>query len=101
MLPVKIGEAGRLQPYFLYEDWEFAHLLGINEQTIKQTGGGINYYIHGQNVRLTAEYLDTEFGTATAVHRRPRRPRDRRADRQGEGLQHVPPHAAGRRVLER
>jgi hypothetical protein len=65
MLPGKVGEQGRLQPYFLYEDWTFAHLLGINEQTIEQVGGGINYYIHRQNVRLTAEYLDTAFGTAT------------------------------------
>jgi hypothetical protein len=65
MIPGTIGKEGHVQPYFLYEDWKFAHLLGINEQTIKQVGGGINYYIHRQNVRLTAEYLDTEFGTAT------------------------------------
>ena len=65
LLPGKIGAEGRLQPYFLYEDWTFAHLLGINDQTIKQVGGGINYYIHGQKARLTAEYLNTEFGTTT------------------------------------
>jgi hypothetical protein len=65
MFPGTIGAEGRLQPYFLYEDWTFAHLLGINEQTIKQVGGGLNYYIHGQKVRLTGEYLKTEFGTAT------------------------------------
>lgn len=65
MFPGTIGEQGLLQPYFLYEDWKFAHLLGINAQTITQVGGGINYYIHRQNVRLTAEYLDTEFGTET------------------------------------
>jgi hypothetical protein len=65
LLPVKIGKQGMLQPYFLYEDWKFAHLLGINGQTVEQAGAGINYYIHRQNVRLTAEYLDTEFGTPT------------------------------------
>lgn len=65
LFPGTIGKEGRVQPFFLYEDWTFAHLLGINEQTITQVGGGINYYIHGQNVRLTAEYLDTEFGTET------------------------------------
>lgn len=65
MFPGTIGAEGRLQPYFLYEDWTFAHLLGINEQTIKQVGGGLNYYVHGQKVRLTGEYLKTEFGTAT------------------------------------
>jgi hypothetical protein len=65
MLPVTLGKAGRLQPYFVYEDWKFAFLLGITDQKIKQAGGGINYYIHGQNARLTAEYLDTKFGTET------------------------------------
>jgi hypothetical protein len=65
MLPGKVGEEGRVQPYFLYEDWNFAHLLGINEQTVKQVGGGVNYYIHGQNARLTAEYSKTTFGTET------------------------------------
>jgi hypothetical protein len=65
MLPGTIGKEGRIQAYFLHEDWEFAHLLGINQQTVKQTGGGLNYYIHRQNVRLTAEYLDTEFGIPT------------------------------------
>ncbi len=65
MLPTVIGKEGRLQPYFLHEDWDFAFLLGIVDQSIKQTGGGINYYIHGQNVRLTAEYLDTTFGKET------------------------------------
>jgi hypothetical protein len=65
LLPGKLGKDGMLQPYFLYEDWNFAHLLGINGQTIKQSGIGINYYIHRQNVRLTGEYLDTKFGTPT------------------------------------
>jgi len=65
MLPGKIGKDGLIQGYFLYEDWKFAHLLGINNQTIKQSGVGVNYYIHRQNVRLTGEYLDTTFGTAT------------------------------------
>jgi hypothetical protein len=65
LLPFKVGKQGMLQPYGLYEDWTFAHLLGINGQTIKQKGLGINYYVHRQNVRVTAEYLDTVFGTAT------------------------------------
>jgi hypothetical protein len=65
ILPFKIGKQGMLQPYALYEDWKFAHLLGINAQTVKQAGAGVNYYIYRQNVRVTAEYLDTEFGTPT------------------------------------
>ena len=45
ILPVKIGKKGLLQPYVLYENWKFAHLLGIDDQKIKQDGGGLNYYI--------------------------------------------------------
>ena len=63
--PVKIGKEGIVQPYFLVESWTFAHLLGINDQKIDQVGGGLNYYIKRQNVRLTFEYLTTEFDKET------------------------------------
>jgi hypothetical protein len=63
--PVKIGKEGKLQPYLLYEDWKFANLLGITDQKITQTGGGLNYYIKRQNVRWTFEYLKTEFDKET------------------------------------
>ena len=67
ILPFKIGSLGKLQPYALYENWRFAHLLGIDNQRIQHYGGGLNYYITGdQRVRLTAEYLKTAFSTATA-----------------------------------
>ncbi|MFZ2492384.1 MAG: selenite/tellurite reduction operon porin ExtI [Thermoanaerobaculia bacterium] len=64
LLPNQIGP-GKVQPYVIMENWEFAHLLGINQQEIEQTGVGVNYYLKGQNVRLTFEYLKTEFATAT------------------------------------
>lgn len=67
MLPGKIGKEGRLQPYAFYERWLFAHLLGVNEQRIEQTGVGINYYIKEQKVRTTLEYLDTEFDKETTL----------------------------------
>ena len=63
--PVKIGRRGIIQPYLVAESWNFAHLLGINNQTIDQSGGGLNYYIKGQNVRLTFEYLKTKFAKET------------------------------------
>ncbi|MFN2238874.1 MAG: selenite/tellurite reduction operon porin ExtI [Thermoanaerobaculia bacterium] len=65
ILPITVGKKGLLQPYVLAESWEFAHLLGINNQKIDQVGAGVNYYIRRQNVRLTAEYLKTEFDQAT------------------------------------
>lgn len=65
ILPITVGNEGLIQPYFLVENWRFAHLLGIDGQKISQTGAGINYYIHQQNVRLTVEYLKTDFDKAT------------------------------------
>jgi len=67
LLPMTVGKEGKLQPYVLYERWHFAHLLGVNDQKIEQKGAGINYYIKGQSVRTTLEYLDTEFDTATTL----------------------------------
>ncbi|MGC1454835.1 MAG: selenite/tellurite reduction operon porin ExtI [Nitrospirota bacterium] len=67
MLPVTIGKEGKIQPYILYERWRFAHLLGVNLQTIDQKGVGINYYIKHQNVRTTLEYLETDFGHETTL----------------------------------
>lgn len=67
LLPGKVGPQGLLQPYVIYEDWTFAHLLGIDDQNITQYGGGLNYYIRQQNVRLTAEYLKTEFEKPTGL----------------------------------
>jgi hypothetical protein len=67
ILPVTIKETGLLQPYGVYEDWKFAHLLGIDDQQINQYGGGLNYYLKGQNVRFTAEYLRTDFDKMTPL----------------------------------
>ena len=66
-LPLTIGKEGKLQPYVLYERWKLAHLLGVNEQRIEQTGLGINYYIKEQNIRTTVEYLDTGFDKETTL----------------------------------
>jgi hypothetical protein len=67
ILPGKLGKEGLVQPYFVYENWEFAHLLGINDQKIDQYGGGLNYFVRKQNVRLTLEYLKTEFDKPTGL----------------------------------
>jgi len=68
ILPVTVGKAGKIQPYALYENWKFAHLLGVDDQKVNQFGGGINYYVLGdQRVRVTAEYLKTEFDKNTAL----------------------------------
>lgn len=68
ILPFTVGKAGKIQPYALSEYWEFARLLGKNHQIINQYGGGVNYYISGDNrVRLTGEFLRTDFNQATSI----------------------------------
>lgn len=67
LLPINVGKEGRLQPYGIYENWEFAHLLGIDKQTITQSGLGLNYYVKEQRVRVTFEYLKTEFDKPTGL----------------------------------
>lgn len=56
----KIGP-GQLQPFVRLEDWKFALLNGVYAQRLKWTGGGVNYLINGQNLRLTLEYARTDF----------------------------------------
>lgn len=65
ILPVTVGKEGLIQPYVLAENWRFPALLNATNQRVKQTGGGINYYVHGQNVRFTLEYLKTDFDQPT------------------------------------
>ncbi len=99
ILPIKIGKDGKLQPYVLYEDWKFAYLLGVTDQKIKQTGGGINYYIHGQNVRLTARVSHHRVRQVDGLCRRPRQPGHLRPHRQDQEVQHVPDDVPSRGVL--
>lgn len=58
LLPGKVG-IGRLQPYFRYEKSDYGVTSGYYDQNWK--GAGINYYIDGQNLRLTLEYAKIEF----------------------------------------
>lgn len=60
LLPMKIG-GGQLQPFVRYENWRFASLNNIFDQKIKWFGGGINYFINGQSLRVTLEYAKTNF----------------------------------------
>lgn len=68
LLPITVGEKGKLQPYLFHENWDLAYLFGTYDQNVKQYGGGVNYYITGDNrVRLTAEYYDTQFDKPTRI----------------------------------
>ncbi len=67
LLPITVGSEGKLQPYGYYEKWDVAFLAGVADQTVTQTALGLNWYIRGQNVRLTFEYLHNEFDKPTGL----------------------------------
>lgn len=66
LLPTTVGKEGKLQPYAYYEKWDVAALAGQTDQTVTQKAVGFNWYIRGQNVRFTLEYLRNEFEKPTA-----------------------------------
>jgi hypothetical protein len=58
LFPQKVGW-GRLQPYFRYENSDYASTTGYYDQQWR--GAGVNYYINGQNLRLSVEYANVKF----------------------------------------
>jgi hypothetical protein len=50
-----------LQLFARYEGWTFASLEGVINQDLDWTGVGANYYVNGQNLKLTVEYANTDF----------------------------------------
>jgi hypothetical protein len=60
LLPGKIG-TGALQVYGRYEKWRFADLAAILDQEIKWSAVGVNYFLKGQDLRLTLEYSMNDY----------------------------------------
>jgi hypothetical protein len=59
-----------LQVFGRYEKWRFASLLNVYDQMVDWYAFGANYYVWGQNLKLTAEWSKTGFdkqGTFTNV----------------------------------
>jgi hypothetical protein len=59
-----------LQVFGRFEKWRFACLNNVFDQIIDWYGFGANYYIWGQNLKLTAEWSKTDFdqeGTFTSL----------------------------------
>ena len=67
LLPQTFGSEGKLQPYGYYEKFDVAALAGVTDQTVTQKAFGVNWYIKGQNVRFTLEYLKNEFAKPTGM----------------------------------
>jgi hypothetical protein len=57
----------KVQPFVRLEEWRFASLFDVFDQTIKWTGVGVNYFIDGQSLRVTIEYANTNFDKETNV----------------------------------
>lgn len=58
---------GKFQVYGRMEKWSFANLDGVSGQIVNWTAEGINYYIKGQNLRLTLEVENIAFDKPTAT----------------------------------
>jgi hypothetical protein len=58
-----------LQLFVRYERWQFASLNNVFDQRVDWYGGGFNYYVRDQNLKLTFEASNTGFnkGTGTAA----------------------------------
>ncbi len=67
LFPGTIGKEGKLQPFAYYEKFDLAAIAGVKDQTITQKAAGFNWYLHGQNVRFTAEYQRNEFAKPTGM----------------------------------
>jgi hypothetical protein len=66
LLPGKII-GGQFQVFGRYEKWKFAQLQGIYDQEIKWTALGANYFIYGEDLRLTLEYSKNDYAQETAT----------------------------------
>jgi hypothetical protein len=59
-----------LQFFGRFEKWRFACLNNVFDQLVDWYGVGANYYVWGQNLKLTAEWSKTDFdqeGTFTSL----------------------------------
>ncbi len=55
------------QLFARYESWSFAELQGLVDQNVKWTALGVNYYIKGQDLRVTLEYSMNDFEKTDAA----------------------------------
>jgi hypothetical protein len=68
-----------LQVFGRYEKWRFACLNNVFDQLVDWYGLGANYYVWGQNLKLTAQWSKTDFdveGTFTGVSGKSRTSKD-------------------------
>lgn len=67
LLPNKVGP-GQVQIFGRFESWSFASLNGVVSQEIDWYGLGVNYFLNGQDLRLTMEWDNNDFKTEDAAN---------------------------------
>lgn len=61
---VKVGYLLPNMPLQLFartEGWSFAKLGDVYDQEVSQIAGGLNYYVRGQNLKVTVEYSALDY----------------------------------------
>jgi hypothetical protein len=56
-----------LQFFVRAENWSFAEMDGVYDQEVDWYGGGVNYYVRGQNLKFTVEYSTVDFDEETST----------------------------------
>jgi hypothetical protein len=54
-----------LQFFGRFERWRFGLLSGVSDQMVDWWGAGANYYVWGQNLKITGEFSHTKFDKPT------------------------------------
>lgn len=67
LLPNKIGP-GQVQFFGRIENWSFANLNSVVDQELDWFGVGVNYYINGNDLRITLEWANNDFETEDALN---------------------------------
>ncbi|UOD35106.1 porin [Deferribacteraceae bacterium V6Fe1] len=67
MLPMEVGP-GQLQFFYRYDGFTFAELNGAYDNDIAWYGVGFNYYIDGQNIKVTGQYSAVDFDKEDATN---------------------------------
>ena len=73
LLPMDVGP-GMLQIFGRYDDFNFANLnnattgTDVVDQNVPRIAGGVNYYIPGQDLKVTGEYCLTKFDKENSDH---------------------------------
>ncbi|MEE4254401.1 MAG: selenite/tellurite reduction operon porin ExtI, partial [Desulfuromusa sp.] len=56
-----------LQFFGRSESWSFANLYGVTDHEVELLGLGLNYYVRGQNLKVTVEYTNCDYDSNATV----------------------------------